>query len=245
MMNTHTNTSGGPQFPESPQSSDRAARLAREKAFFVYWSALERGDMETCQRVLRLAEGDAELCRIIVQAHDEDTAAPQVLATPESEAAQVRDLAAQIFSAPALSGPSHPEEEEVLPPLTVADVAARMQADVAQRAMKPSPRDADLLRRLSRLPTPVPELSPRGARRFLEGLGVACGERMQQTFREAATYLHMSRQQNVAQMAATRRAQQSRASAGNPAPPQVLEDEARGAIKAHEPIEDAPQGEAP
>ncbi len=236
-MNTHHETSGTPASAEQA-SAQREARLARERAFFVYWNALERGDLETCERVLHLAAADAQLQRIIVEAHDLDLATPQVLEASERDAAQVRDLAAQIFSAPAFSAPIINAEEAQLAPLTVAQVAARMQADAAQSAGASGPREADALRRLSQLSAPVPDgLSPRGVRRFLEGLGFAASERVQAAFRETAIFLQMGRQQNVAQMAATRRARQS------PTPPQ--DETAPQVLEPLEPHDSPEQDEAP
>jgi len=110
-------------------------------------------------------------------------------------------------------------------PVTISDVAARMQADAVQPSSKTGVKrrmghgqsdlhpahqnDSSLLQRLRRLHTPLPDkLNQHNLQRFFENLGLAVPPQMQKAFRETALYLLMGRQQDIAQLAATRRQRQ-------------------------------------
>ena len=92
--------------------------------------------------------------------------------------------------------------------VTVADVAARLQADEAIRGRSRQEVMA-AMQNLRQVTTPLPDnLSQRGVRQLFERLGLTVSERVQDVFREAAIFLAMGRRQNMARLAATRRQRQ-------------------------------------
>ena len=101
------------------------------------------------------------------------------------------------------------EIEDDLPPVTVADVASRLQADVSQGLARRGVlglASAALWQHLQNLREPLPEqFNARSLAQFFEKLGVQCNEKFQDAFGNTAHHLQMGRQQGRAQLAATRR----------------------------------------
>jgi hypothetical protein len=137
--------------------------LQRERALFLYRNALERGDSETVDRVLHLAEADGALENMILESHALDVVEADALVADAPVAdALVANAPGEDASAEKTPGvwdtetirqslALHLGNEEAEPvgqaevhganaavlPLTFADVAARMQADSGQ--MPPLP----------------------------------------------------------------------------------------------------------
>lgn len=192
---------------------EKINQTAREKNLFLYASALERGDLKTTQSMLERAQSDAKLEAMIRQMHELEIA-EESASEHETIAVQVRDLLAQhLPSARILSAHDVLESEDDLPPVTVADVASRLQSDAAsglvQRRVLGLASSA-LWQRLQNLREPLPEqFNARSLAQFFEKLGVQCNEKFQDAFGDTAQLLQMGRQQNRAQLAATRRIKSS------------------------------------
>jgi hypothetical protein len=97
-----------------------------------------------------------------------------------------------------------PREEEVLPELTVGDVAAKIQAE--QAAGRPLPAADEMTnRQLLGNPTPLPEEVTAGTvRRIVEKLAVQASEEYRDLFRNVALALDMAREQRNIELAAAR-----------------------------------------
>lgn len=173
----------------------------REKALFKYSSALERGDFETVATVLRDAESDPTLERMILEANEVYCTEQEVVMT-EVDATLVRDLVQKYLPSAATS-----EEEMELPPITVSDVVARMQSDARLKTHVEREPKA-VLERLRQAEVPLPEnLSQRGVRELFQSLGLSLNQQFQKIFRDTAIFLSLGRQQGMARLAATRRQQ--------------------------------------
>jgi hypothetical protein len=172
-------------------------RLQREKALYLYTSALERGDFETVEMILEQAVHDADLERMICEIHE-------VIAEVgndawEQDAATVRGLVHEHL----LSGVRVKAKD--LPPLTVSDVCAKLQMETSVIG-KESAEVASLTERLRQVSDPLPdELTRRGLRQLFAQLGTSVSEHVQELFREAAISLSMIREQGMTRMTATRR----------------------------------------
>jgi hypothetical protein len=185
-------------------NSKHLRQLEIEKSVYLYSVALERGDFETVTSILNKAETDAELEQAILESNEAYVA--ELEQTQEVEAtALVRRLIAEHLPS------AVPVEDEELRPITVGDVAARIQADLAQR----SATKKDLLvvtRQLQSNSTPLPpKLGLPDVVRLLKQAGVAANQHFAKLFRETAIMLSMGRQQGL--MAATRRQKKTEQSA--------------------------------
>ncbi len=187
------------------QSLFDEANAAREKAVFLYFRALERGDHETIARIWKQAESDEKLEAMIYEGHQLEIA--EVEAQERETAAQTLVGALEnAFPGKVLQSPE-PVFHEV-PPLTVADVAARLQTDEsAQGNLISVPADRSALQQLSQmrdenLPA---RLTPRHLKNLFAQLGLQTTQRFQEQFKEAAVFLRIGRGQS-AYLAATRSA---------------------------------------
>ena len=184
----------------SEKQIDNSRQLERERALYQYANALERGDFATIQTILDEATRDADLEQMIFELHDAYQDEPESVYA--DDAALVRELLrAHLPSGLAMS------EGEVLeaPPLTVGDVCASLQTKAAiqggdAREVKTFTEQL----RLSEAPLPD-ELTGRNLRRLFAQLGVSVSERFQELFREAAIFLSISREQDMARLSAARR----------------------------------------
>jgi hypothetical protein len=191
---------------------EQMSQLEREKAVFLYSAALERGDFETVAVMLEEAQHDAALEQMILEVnevfgteHDRSLSEEIVLA---ADAAQVREILRDCMP----SAIQDVEQEAMeLPPLTVRGVLAQMQEDSTlnphirqevSRVQQTLRQEADVL-----LPG---DLSQRNVRQFFGEIGVSVGEHLQKMFRQAAIFLSMGREQDMAQLAATRRQRERR-----------------------------------
>lgn len=187
---------------DNHQSARRESRL-REKALYRYMDAFERGDFEIMARILQQAERDPELEEMIweVQA--------AYLAELEDER-QENDIALvwQLLQKHLPSGLVAFEGIEEIPPLTVSDVAARMQVDVVVEGTLNQELHG-VVQQLRQSTIPLPNnLGLEGIRTLFARLGVRASKRMQKLFSETALYLSAGRAQGIAQLAATRRQQE-------------------------------------
>jgi hypothetical protein len=180
-------------------------RTDREKTLFLYTSALERGDLGAVANILYQAEQDAQLEQMILEVNEiygrDDTAAVQ-----DDAAALVRHLVSEHL-------PSATVTEEPLLPLTVGQVASRMESDY--RLTNPVRQELTAVAtRLRQMETPLPgDLSKRGVMRFFNDLGISASQQLQKLFRETALLLSM-RQQQGQSLAAARRQHPPRPSDG-------------------------------
>lgn len=188
----------------SEKQIDNGRQLARERALYQYANALERGDFATIQTILDEATRDADLEQMIFELHDAYQDEPENVHADDAadDAALVRELLrAHLPSGMAMS------EDEVLdvPPLTVGDVCASLQTKTAiqggdAREVKAFTEQL----RMSEATLPD-ELTGRKLRQLFAQLGVSVSERFQELFREAAIFLSMSREQDLARLSAARR----------------------------------------
>src|SRR5579885_597577 len=111
------------------QQPTRQQRLEREKQLHLYMDAFERGDYDRMTQILNKAEQDPELGDLIWEVHAAYVV-EQESEKREHDVEVVRHLLRT--SIPSAWGAS---EEEEIPPLTVGDVIARMQADEATRGL--------------------------------------------------------------------------------------------------------------
>lgn len=185
----------------------REQRLAREKALHRYMDAFERDDFDTMAQVLAQAEQDPELENLIWDVHTA-YAAEEEVELREHDVEQVQQLLRHHLP----SGWETPVNIEDMPPLTISDVAARMQADEAVRGSVKQELN-NVMQRLRQSNRTLPEnLGLRGVRDLFAQLGVQTSKQLQKLFSETALFLRSGRQQGMAQMAATRhQREQSRA----------------------------------
>ncbi len=178
----------------------REQRLAREQAVIAYLNAYERGDFDTMSTVLQRAEHDSELGDLIwnvlaaYQAEEEDE-------RRESDVVLVRQLLLQHLS----SGWETIPDAADIPPLTVSDVVARMQADEAVKgSVKQELKTVVPQLRQSTVPLPT-NLGLHGVRALFAQLGLRVSKQLQKVFSETALFLTAGREQGMAHLAATRR----------------------------------------
>jgi hypothetical protein len=174
-------------------------RLKREKALITYMDAFEHGDFETMSNVLRQTEHDPELGDLIwnvlsaYQAEEEEE-------RQENDVILVRQLLLQHLP----SGWGIVPDATDIPPLTVSDVIARMQAD---EAVKGSVRQElnSIVQDLRHSTVPLPaNLGLHGIRKLFARLGLRVSKHLQKVFSETALFLTAGREQGMTNLAATR-----------------------------------------
>lgn len=177
--------------------------LMREKALYRYMDALERGDFEVMARILQQAERDPELEAMIWEV--------QTAYLIEQETEQQEDdimLVRQLLQKHLPSGFVVTQDVQDVPPLTVSDVVARMQADeVVKGSLKDELQGVVQQLRQSTVPLPS-NLGVQGIRDLFVQLGVRASKRIHKLFSETALFLSAGRAQGMAQLAATRRQQE-------------------------------------
>lgn len=189
------------------QPIERSSWIDRERALYLYNSALEEGDFDTVASVLEQAQQDTVLETMLLEVEGQyRTELDQQ--TQAADTQLVRELLVEHLSA----FDADELTEETLPQLTVGDVVARLQSD----GMLKGPIEKEIsgiAQRLRQVEEPLPEnLSLRGVRRLFERLGLTGGERFQRMFRETAILLSMGREQGNVRLAATRRQRELRRS---------------------------------
>jgi len=183
----------------------REQHLAREKALHRYMDAFERNDFEVMSQVLAQAEQDEDLETLIWEVHAA-YAAEEEYEQREHEVEQVRQLLHQHLP----SGLETLLTLEEMPPLTVSDVIARIQADEAVRGSAKQELQS-IAQQLRQSNQPLPEqLGLHGVRTLFSQLGVQASKQLQKLFSQTALFLTSGRQQGMAQLAATRRQHEQR-----------------------------------
>ncbi len=182
------------------QQPTREQLLMREKALFAYMDAYERGDFDTMSRVLEQAEQDTELGNLIwnvlaaYQAEEEEE-------RRENDVVLVRQLLRQHL----LSGWDTAPDAADIPPLTVSDVVARMQADEAVKGSAKQELNAVVQQLRQSTMTLPANLGIHGIRSLFTQLGLRVSKQLQKVFSETALFLTAGREQGMAHLAATRR----------------------------------------
>jgi hypothetical protein len=185
------------------QQPTHSESLMREKALYRYMDALERGDFQVMARILQQAERDPELDTMIWEV--------QRAYLLEQETEQQEDdimLVRQLLQKHLPSGFAVAQDMQDVPPLTVSDVVARMQAD---EVMKGNLKDEiqGVVQQLRQSTVPLPSnLGVQGIRDLFVQLGVRASKRIHKLFSETALFLSAGRAQGMAQLAATRRQQE-------------------------------------
>jgi hypothetical protein len=181
----------------------RKESLLREKALYRYMDAFERGDFEYMAQILKQAELDSELETLLWDVQ----AAYLVEQEAEREENDIL-LVRQLLQKHLPSGFITEQNIEEIPPLTVSDVIARMQADEAMKG--PIKQELQrVVRQLSRSTVPLPQnMGLHGIRALFSQLGLSASKQLQKLFSETALFLSAGRAQGMSQLAATRRQQE-------------------------------------
>jgi hypothetical protein len=182
------------------QQSTREQRLMREKALLTYMDAYESGNFDTMSMVLQQAEQDPELGNLIwnvlaaYQSEEEEEGR-------ESDVELVRQLLRQHLT----SGWEIALNVEEIPPLTVSDIIARIQADEAVKG--PVKQELNIVvQQLRQSTVPLPaNLGRHGIHTLFMQLGLRVSKHLQKVFSETALFLTAGREQGMAHLAATRR----------------------------------------
>ena len=185
----------------TPNTDDVERR--RELAIDRYVRAYDQGDWGTLAEVTEAALHDPELDRMLIEVNAALHAEAGL--QPISEQAElVRDLLRQYL-------PSAFVDEAVLErPVTVGDVAARLQADhAAGKPLSASDLKANESLRGSNISLP-PRVTAVAIEKLAKKLQVAASERYWEFFRRAAVMLGISRERGRMQLAATRRQRSTR-----------------------------------
>ncbi|HTU18016.1 MAG TPA: hypothetical protein VMG10_08125 [Gemmataceae bacterium] len=164
-----------------------------------YLDALDAGDVTVLAELWEQAALNPRLEQVLGELTDglaiEEGPSPQW----EHDAERVRGLLRKHL-------PSGFREETEPPPLTVRDVAARLQADNALGA-RLTPEDRAANSRLLADTTPIPdELGLSHFDKWQTTLGVRASAHYWRAFRQAAVLLTMGRCQRAGELAAARRA---------------------------------------
>jgi hypothetical protein len=179
------------------RSSARGPAHAWAETALHYLDALDAGDVDTLARLWEQATVDPELEKVLGELTDGLAAEEGPTPSWEADAAQVRALLRQHLPAAFAAA-------EAPAPLTVGDVAARLQADSALGA-RLSAADRAANSRLLGDPTPVPEeLGLPQFEKWQATLGVRAGPHYWRAFRQAAVLLAMGRCQQAGELAAAR-----------------------------------------
>jgi len=182
------------------QQPTRQEHQLREKTLYRYMDAFERGDFESMSHILEQAEQDPELEQMIWEVQT-TYLIEQEVERQENDAELVR----QILHKHLPSGWVTPQEVEEIPPLTVSDVIARMQADEAVKGSLKHELNT-VVQQLQQSTVPLPRnLGLQGIRTLFAQFGLEASRHLQKLFSETALFLSAGRAQGIAQLAATRR----------------------------------------
>lgn len=164
-----------------------------------YLDALDAGDVNALAELWEQAEIYPELEQVLGELTDGLAIEEGPSPSWESDAARVRALLREHL-------PSGFRDEGDPPPLTVRDVAARLQADSALGA-RFTAADRAANSRLLADTTPIPdELGLPHFEKWQTTLGVHAGSSYWRAFRQTAVLLAMGRCQQAGELAAARRA---------------------------------------
>ena len=166
--------------------------IDRQKAIQRYVRAIDKGDLEEIIYVLEQATTDSDLDLMLVEIN-QAVEQEEGLTAFAKDTIFVRQLVQQHFDSNITS------EETDARPLTVGEVAARMQAD---RSV-PTP-DQIVHKSLLHFSTPLPEfLNIQAIRKLASELQISATEKFWRVFRDTAIMMGIGRGQ--AQMAAARK----------------------------------------
>jgi hypothetical protein len=163
-----------------------------------YLDALDTGDLDTVARLWERAAADPELERILGELTDGLAVEEGPDPDWKGDAAHVKDLLRRHLPSGFATPPAAP--------LTVADVAARLQAD-STLSGRLSPADQASNARLLGNSTLIPDdLGLPQLEKWQKKLGVSASPAYWRAFRQAAVLLSMGRCQQAGELAAARRA---------------------------------------
>ena len=186
----------------------RQQRRSREKIVLDYLDAFEQDDFERLSQILQLAEQDTELETLLWEVHAE-----YQMTQEEEQYEQNVELVRQLIQQHIPSGLGSERKEEEIPPLTVSDVIAHMQAESAVKGEGGKELGA-LAQQLRQSSLPLPKnMGLLGVRKLFAELGIQASKHMQRLFSDAALILISRRDQGMAQLAATRKQQQEASAA--------------------------------
>ncbi|MFN3650411.1 MAG: hypothetical protein ACK47B_12610 [Armatimonadota bacterium] len=173
-----------------------ADTLRRERLAYRYVRALDRGDLEDVEAVLEAAMDDPLLSHALSEidlAYQDELS----LVPAPADVRLVRELLRKHFNS---AGSDEAEEELAEEPLTVSDVAVRLQHE---KRVPAGDREAN--RRLLGSHLVVPGfLNLEAVRQLARETGVEASERFWRLFRETAIMLGIGRSHQQSQMAAAR-----------------------------------------
>lgn len=185
---------------------DDNVEIERERVIALYVLAFDRGDLDALAQILNRAADDPELDRRIAGingALHADAGLPSM----EEQAQVVRRLLLRHF----------PEETTapVVQPLTVGDVASRLQADyAASTALSEHDRKVNQQLVASPVAVPLPVHGPSVARLAAQ-LRLSASDEYWEAFRRTAVLLSIARQRGEIELAAARRQQHGRSSSAS------------------------------
>lgn len=167
-----------------------------------YLDALDAGDVAALAELWEQANGNSQLELVLNELTDGLAIEEGLDPKWEADAERVRGLLREHL-------PSAFPVETALPPLTVSDVAARLQADNAL-GTRFHAADRAANSRLLTDKTPLPEeLGLPHFEKWRTTLGINASAHFWRTFRQAAVLLAMGRCQHAGELAAARRAGRS------------------------------------
>jgi hypothetical protein len=169
-----------------------------ERDAFRYLDALDAGDLDAVAQLWEQAAADPDLARQLGELTDAAAQELEEASGLRADAERVRGLLQRHL-------PSAFAEEAEPGPVTVADVAAKLQADAALRGFA----EIDLTANAKLLAdaTPLPDqLGQPQLERWAGSLNVSASPRYWKQFRQTAVMLRMSRCQTGAKLAAARQA---------------------------------------
>lgn len=182
-----------------PQHNDNKSSLLREKLIYQYVTALDEGDLDAIAPVLEAAIEDPELEQAIAEinlAYQEE----EGIAPAADDARLVRELLRKHLTS------TRETPVETSKPLTVGDVASRLQDDP-----KLSPEDRHIVESLLDFTVELPaSLGMPDVKKLGDELGIKASDRFWQAFRTKAIFMRMRRShekaQDQTQLAAAREA---------------------------------------
>lgn len=179
--------------------TERESSIAWAETALRYLDALDAGDAGALAALWEQAAENPQLEQVLGELTDGLAAEDDLSPSWEADAERVRGLLRQHL-------PSAFPTEAAPPPLTVGDVAARLQSDSAL-GTRLTDADRAANSRLLADATPIPEeLGLPHFEKWQTTLGISAGVSYWRAFRQAAVLLAMGRCQQAGELAAARRA---------------------------------------